>query len=154
MKFNLAKIFTIALIFSLFTGCTKKDNIGKLYLKFVGVNKTDFANLETVIFSFQFSHPNNEVAQDRLLIRRKFVNCINTFQLDTFSLPEFQATKDYLGNFELSFRNGGGGAGTFTNPCFQNNTNRTDSVVYTFRLLDKSGNFSDSVSAPQIILRR
>lgn len=154
MKFKVAKILFLVFSLSMFLSCSKKDNAGKLYLKLLSVNKTDFENLENVVFSFEFSHPSNETAKNKLLIRRIFVNCTNTFRLDTFDLPEFQATKDYISNFDFSFRNGGGGAGTYTNTCFQNNRFVTDSMIYTFRLMDKNGNKSDSVVSPRITLRK
>ena len=107
---------------------------------------------QIVIFNFEFSHPDNEITNDRLLLKRKFVNCTTPQNIDTIELPEYTATKDYIGTFELAFKNGSGAS--YANPCFQNNNYKTDSLTYTFWLLDKNNVKSDSVVSPRITLKR
>lgn len=147
MKSKVAKILTVLTIAVFVLGCKKNDSKGKLYLSLKGVNGKIFNTQELVIFSFEFSHPDNELTADKLLIRRKFANCTNTNNQDTVDLPEFTSTKDMIGNFDFSFKNG---SGTYTNPC----STRTDSLVYIFRLLDKNGVVTDSVVSPQITLKK
>lgn len=152
MKSKVAKILTVLTIIVFVLGCKKNDGKGKLYLNLKSVNGSVFNNQELVVFSFEFSHPDNEVANDKLLVRRKFVNCTNTNNYDTIKLPQFTATKDYIGNFDFSFKNGSGAS--YSNPCFQGTTYRTDSLVYIFKLLDKNGVLTDSVVSPQITLKK
>lgn len=152
MKNNVAKILSAFAFMLIVFGCKKNDSKGKLYLNLKDVNGSVFNNQQIVIFNFEFSHPDNEITNDRLLLKRKFVNCTTPQNIDTIELPEYTATKDYIGTFELAFKNGSGAS--YANPCFQNNNYKTDSLTYTFWLLDKNNVKSDSVVSPRITLKR
>jgi hypothetical protein len=153
MKNLFAKILTVSAFCVLVFGCKKSDSKGKLYLSLKSVNGKVFNNLDPVVFIFEFSHPKSEDVSDKLLVKRKFVNCTSSPTFDTISIPEFTSTADFIGTFEFAFRNGD--ATKAANPCYQPPSGyKTDSLTYTFWLQDKDGNKTDSVVSPQITLKK
>ncbi len=152
MKVSSAKILTL-LVISLFVfACTKNDNKGKLGITFKGVNKTTFNTSDIVNFEFEFNHPTSGIANDTLLVKRRFLSC-SFINKDSFkyTVPEFYAAANTLGTFIMNFQYGAGGS---YNGCTNGITSRTDSLFYTFILIDKQNNRSDSVVSPKIILKK
>ncbi len=152
MKNLFAKVLTASAFCLLVFGCKKNAGSGRLYLSLKSVNGKVFNNLDPVVFTFEFSHPKSEDVSDKLLVKRKFVNCTNSPTFDTINIPEFTSTADVLGSLEFAFRNGDASAAA--NPCLETSGYKTDSLTYTFWLQDKDGNKSDSVVSPRITLKK
>ncbi|MBS4042869.1 MAG: hypothetical protein KGZ59_03550 [Chitinophagaceae bacterium] len=152
MKSSFAKILSLIVISAIVFSCTKNDIKDKLGLNFVSVNKTTFNTSEFVNFKFNFNHPTSGTANDTLLVKRRFLSC-QYINKDSFKyvVPEFYATANTLGTFEFNFQYGAGGS---YNGCTNGIVSRTDSLYYTFILIDKQNNRSDSVLSPKIILNK
>ena len=152
MKISIAKILTLAVISVFVFSCSKNDNKGKLGLKFVGVNNTIFNTSEVINFEFEFNHPSSGKANDTLLVKRRFLSCpyINKDSFK-YSVPEFFATANTPGAYIMNFQYGAGGS---YNGCTNGVISRTDSLYYTFILIDNNNNRSDSVVSPKITLKK
>ena len=108
---------------------------------------------EAVSFIFDFNHPNSGKTNDTLLVKRRFLTC-PYINIDSFKyvVPEFYAVATVAGTFELNFNYGSGGS---YNGCDNGGANaKTDSMYYTFTLIDVDRNRSDSVVSPKIILKK
>ncbi len=153
MKSLSAKILTVAAICLIVFSCKKNDNKGKLGLTLTSVNSTTFNKGDVVNFNFEFNHPESGDARDTLLVKRRFITC-PYINVDSFKyiVPPFYVTANVIGNFDLSFNYGAGGS---YNGC-ENGVapSRTDSLYYTFILIDKDKNRSDSIVSPKIILKK
>lgn len=152
MKKLNTKILSVILISFFVFSCTKNDNKGKLGLKFLSVNNTTFNVSNQVNFEFEFNHPTSGKTNDTLLVKRRFISCIY-INKDSFKyvVPEFYATANTAGNYTMNFQYGAGGS---YNGCTNGVAVRTDSLYYTFILIDKDNNRSDSVVSPKIILKK
>jgi hypothetical protein len=147
-----AKLLSIAsaLFFILLVAACKKETAGaKINLKFKDVNGTSFNRFSTITFRFDYTAKDTEA--DTLFIVRKFYTCPFFSKPDTFhfDFPAFEAKTK--GTLEYSFVYSGGGQAF--EGCFNGSTTRrTDSLNYYFWVKDKSGNISDTVVSPKIIL--
>ena len=152
MKSSIAKILSLVLFSFFVLACSKNDNKGKLGLKFLSVNKTTFNTSEYINFEFEVNHPSSGNTNDTLLVKRRFLSC-PYFTKDSFkySVPEFYASANTPGNYTMNFQYGAGGS---YNGCTNGVSSRTDSLYYTFILIDNTNNRSDSVVSPKIILKK
>lgn len=153
MKSLAAKILGVIAISVIVFGCKKNDNKGKLGLTLSSVNATTFNKGDAVNFIFEFNHPISGNTNDTLLVKRRFLTC-PYINVDSFKyiVPAFYVTANVVGTFELNFNYGAGGS---FNGCENGiNPSRTDSLYYTFVLIDKDRNRSDSVVSPKIILKK
>ncbi len=152
MKSSIAKILTLLVISTFVFSCTKNDIKDRLGLKFKSVNNTIFNTSEFVNFEFEFNHPISGTANDTLLVIRRFLSCpyINRDSFK-YNVPEFYATANTLGTFTMNFQYGAGGS---YNGCTNGIASRTDSLYYTFILIDKENNRSDSTVSPKITLKK
>jgi hypothetical protein len=153
MKSLSAKILSVIAISVIVFGCKKNDNKGKLGLTLTSVNATTFNKGDAVKFVFQFNHPTSGDTNDTILVKRRFLSC-PFINVDSFKyvVPKFYVVANIVGNFELNFNYGSGGS---YNGCDKAGANaRTDSLYYTFVLIDKENNRSDSVLSPKIILKK
>lgn len=153
MKSLTAKILTVIAITTIVFGCKKNDNKGKLGLTFKSVNATTFEKGDAVNFVFEFNHPESGTVNDTILVKRRFLTC-PFIHIDSFKyvVPEFYAVANIVGDYEVNFNYGSGGS---FNGCDNGGASaRTDSMFYTFILIDKNRNRSDSVVSPKIILKK
>ncbi|MFY7965869.1 MAG: hypothetical protein ACOVO1_13300 [Chitinophagaceae bacterium] len=153
MKSLTAKILSVITISIIVFGCKKNVNKGKLGLTLSSVNATTFNKGDAVNFIFEFNHPTSGNTNDTLLVKRRFLSC-PYINVDSFKyiVPPFYVTADMIGTFDLNFNYGSGGS---FNGCENGiNPSRTDSLYYTFVLIDKDRNRSDSVVSPKIILKK
>lgn len=152
MKISITKILTVFIICVLVFACKKNDNVGKLSLVLKSSNGPVFNNLDYIDFNFEFNHPESGNVNDTLLVKRRFLSCpyINK---DSFKhvVPPFYTTANTPGNYNFNFRYGSGGV---FNGCTNGTLVRTDSLFYTFILIDKKGNRSDSIVSSKIILKK
>lgn len=149
MKAKLLSIAT-ALFFILLVAACKKDSAGpKINLKLKDVNGTTFPRFSTLTFRFEYTAKDTQA--DTLFIARKFYTCPFFSKPDTFHF-EFPAFENKTkGTLEYSFVYSGGGQAF--EGCFNGSSSRrTDSLNYYFWVKDKSGNISDTVVSPKIIL--
>lgn len=149
----MAKILVAATFCLLVFGCKKNDNKGKLGLAFKSLNATTFNKGDAISFVFEFNHPESGNTNDTLLVKRRFLTC-PYINIDSFRyiVPPFYAAANMVGNYEVNFNYGSGGS---YNGCDQGGANaKTDSMYYTFILIDKDRNRSDSVVSPKIILKK
>ena len=153
MKSLTAKILTVISICAIVFGCKKNDSKGKLGLTFKSVNATTFNKGNAVNFVFEFNHPESGNVNDTILIKRRFLTC-PFINVDSFKyvVPVFYAVANVVGDYEVNFNYGSGGS---FNGCDKGGANaKTDSMYYTFILIDKDKNRSDSVVSPKIILKK
>jgi hypothetical protein len=153
MKSLTAKILSVTVICLIVFSCKKNDGKGKLSLILSSVNATTFNKGDAVSFVFDFNHPSRGKTNDTLLVKRRFLTC-PYINVDSFKyiVPEFYAVANIAGTFEFNF---GYGAGAYYNGCDNGGLNpKTDSMYYTFTLIDVNSNRSDSIVSPKIILKK
>lgn len=152
MKRIFSYIIIVAVAFLGLNSCKKNDDKGKLNIALVSVNKTTLNNNEVLSFIFEINHPTSELTQDTIYMRRKFFTCPSSSGLSKIVVPEYTSTANQAIEYDITFKLG---TGDYKNICLiGGTTSKTDSLVYTFWLVDKNGNASDSVTSPKIILKR
>lgn len=157
MKNNFAKIIYVFAFVALMLGCKKNDGKGRFYLTLKDFTGTTLnANQATIVeATFEFNHTESEDVADILFIKKTFFTCTASNTLDSMAMPAYTSTSNDLGEFTLQFK-APNGSGNYTSPCLVSGSSnyRTDSLVYSFWLKDKNGNFSDTAYSPKIIYKR
>ncbi len=150
MKSNAAKILGAIAIMVFVFGCKKNDGKGKFYLSLKDLSNTKYKTNEVIPFEFEFSHPDNEIQNDTLFYYRVFYTCPYVTKDATYKnpLPEFTATKDYIGNVTFNYAVTGATQG----PCNNGTNFRTDSCHFYFWLKNKNGLTTDTIKSQKIIL--
>jgi len=153
MKNLSAKILTVSAFCLVVFGCKKNDGKGRLSISLKSVSATTFNYGDPVSFVLEFNHPTSGNTKDTLLIKRNFFSCpFTSVDSSKNEVPSFYADADIAGEYQYNFIYG---KGAFTGPCSNGGTNpKKDSVFYTFILIDKDNNRSDSVVSPKIILNK
>lgn len=154
MKNFSAKILTVAVVCLVVLGCKKNDAKGKLNITLKSVNAITFSYGDPVSFILEFNHPVSGTTNDTLLIKRQFSSCPfkSVDSLKTI-VPSFYADANVVGEYQYNFVYG---KTPFTGACNndQQTNPKSDSVVYTFVLIDKDSNRSDSVVSPKLFLQK
>ena len=150
MKAKLLSITAAAFIFFIL-GCEKNQTGPKIHLKLKSVNATEFNLGERVLFKFEFTPKDN--ISDTLFVARKFYTCpFITTDTVPYPFPAFE--NKTRGELEYAFTYGSGGV--YNDGCYNVApfVRRTDSLHYSFWIKDNSGNVSDTIVSPKIILKR
>ena len=146
MKAKILILFVIAVITN---SCNKGEFTNKPQLFFKSVNTTKLYPNQVLSFDIQFTTKTGNL-QDSIWLQKVTKNCpFSNFTMG-FPIPSFPATRNLKGDFDISL-----GYGYNLNcppmPGPQCN-NQNDTCVFKFWAKDLSGNVSDTLTGPTIVI--
>lgn len=141
----------LVLAISLVIGACKKDSYNtRPGLTFTSVNATTFGNGSTMQFDLTFTDKEGDI-QDSIWVQKisRTKGCTNFS--DRTKIPNFQATPNLKGIFEISYS-----VGTSLNAVYPIlpgcPANKNDTCYFRFWARDLAKNVSDTVVSPDIII--
>jgi hypothetical protein len=144
-----AKILIVLVMALIVMACNKDKFTSKPQLTFKSVNSTTLHNGEILTMNIGFTDKEGDI-QDTMWFQRVSKICPNNNNA-TFSyvVPGFTPSKYLEGIFEIDFIiNANDGQHVSIGGQCPNNKN--DTSYFKFWMRDKAGNFSDTVSSPNI----
>lgn len=144
-----AKLFILGLITIALAACSKDQYSTKPQLTFKSVNGTYYTTGQFLNFVINFTDKEGDI-QDTLWVEKISYTCGPSATITApYQVPNFTATKNLKGEFDISYIYGVAGANyPYISRCSQLN----DSCYFRFWLKDKANHISDTVSSPPIVL--
>lgn len=143
-----AKLLIFSAILLGITACKKDSFTTRPQLQFKSVNGKTFGSGSAIIFSLEFTDKEGDL-QDSIWVQKVTrVNGCNNFS-DRAKIPNFTATSNLKGVFEIGYSNGfvPGSNYTVIPSC-----SKIDTCYFRFWTRDNAKNASDTVVSPDIII--
>ncbi|PZX61864.1 hypothetical protein [Hydrotalea sandarakina] len=151
MRNMTTKILMIFCLAAVLMSCSKNKYTTKPQLFLKSVSSTVVAKGQPLTFNIEFTDKEGDV-QDSMWIQKVSKVCPNSPLANwsqNFQVPNFPATKDLKGNFEINFINNVLSSGYYyITGC----GNAPDTCYFRFVLTDLAGHSSDTLVSPNIVL--
>ncbi|MGI8951530.1 MAG: hypothetical protein ACR2FN_08090 [Chitinophagaceae bacterium] len=142
-----AKILILTLILTALAACKKDLYTTAPQLKFLSVNADVFPQNSILQFKIQVTDKEGDI-QDTFWVQQISINACADTLTQPYQVPDFAATKDLKGEFDITYAYGDVQGYPFITGCSLKN----DSCYFRFWLKDKANHISDTISSSPIVL--
>ncbi len=145
-----AKILVLAALI-IMVACKKDNYTTKPQLKIKEISTEVLRPNNALVFTIEFTDAEGDI-QDSIWVQKVEPKCINSNFTARYKIPEFTATKNLKGEFEVCFSYGG----TSGCPLIQGPqcAGKNDTCTFKFWARDKAKNMSDTVVSKTIVITR